>query len=150
VLSILKSKPSTPAHNIGRISALAVAGTRFVRGRYQLLAVAGTRFGRGRYQVSLWHVPSMYPQGSKHYSHRKGPFIMIEKPPKRHIPPAPQHAASTSIRESSLKNCIQGARTSGGKVSRLVPPAVPPRCDVDPHCHTYGMLIGVRQPALRT
>ena len=104
MLSILKSKPSTPAHNIGRISALAVAGTRFVRGRYQLLAVAGTRFGRGRYQVWPWQVPGLamagtrfgrgryqflavagtryVPQGSKHYSHRKGPFIMIEKPPK--------------------------------------------------------------------
>ena len=63
MLSILKSKPSTPAHNIGRISALAVAGTRFVRGRYQLLAVAGTRFGRGRYQVWPWQVPGLAVAG---------------------------------------------------------------------------------------
>ena len=53
-----------------------------------------------------------------------------------HVPPNPRHATCTSIR----KNCIQGARTSGGKASRLVPPAVLPRCDVDPHCHTYGSM----------
>ena len=140
-----------------QVPGLAVAGTRFGRGRYQVWPWQVSTFGCGRYQVWPWQVPGFLvacakyvPPGVKTLFPQKRSVYHDRETPQNYIPPAPQHAASTSIRESSLKNCIQGARTSGGKVSRLVPPAVPPRCDVDPHCHTYGMLIGVRQPALRT